>query len=70
MVNNPQASRPVISGRELRRARNVVKRWEKKSLERTSSRFTQEDWEIQNAINEKRYERACALILADKLRNS
>ncbi len=57
-------------GRALRRARNVVKKWERDALKRTSSRFTQEDWEIQNAINDARYVRACALIAYNKIAKS
>lgn len=59
MQSNKQASPLGISGRESRRARNVVRRWYKYSLA-----------EQQDTDRRQRYERACALILADKLRNS
>jgi hypothetical protein len=56
-------------GRKLRRARNVVKRFEKEPFMRIRQTLTvEESHELFSAINQKRYERACALILAYKLR--
>lgn len=67
MQSNKQASPLGISGRDLRRARNVVKKWTARSH---VVGLHPDDQEIAAAIHQKRYERACALILADKLRNS
>ena len=78
-MSNSQASQPVISGRELRRARNVVKKWQAariaKSVFPADGRYRIDGsdpvaWAIQEEICQKRYERACAMILADRLRNS
>lgn len=65
---NKQASPSLISGRELRRARNVVKKWQR-SLKPGHGQSI-EDCKILGEVSCKRYERACALILADKLRKS
>lgn len=71
MPTKPQAS-PISKGegRKLRRARNMVKKWEADYVKFQPAVFKQEHWDIRNAIYAKRYERACALILAAKLRNS
>jgi len=53
--------------KRLRWAKNICTKWEKASLAKTSSLYTVEDWRVQNAINEQRYERAVALIVAHKL---
>jgi hypothetical protein len=70
---NPQASRPG-NGRALRRARNIVKRLE---YFRVSGGKVLPDGSVvaigalerhrRKAVLQKRYERACALILAQKL---
>lgn len=53
---------PKGEGRRLRRARNVLRRWQA----RLDSGEPYDSAEIEKG----RFERACALILADKLRNS
>jgi len=50
-----------------REGKRLCRKWEKASLANTSSRYTVEYWQVQKAINEKRYERAVALIVAHKL---
>ncbi len=63
MPIEPQASHVFKGmGRRLRRARNVVKKYEQVDWSITSYRL--------NPVIMDRYNRACALILADKLRNS
>lgn len=59
---------PKGEGRKLRRARNVVKKW--KSERGASSLGHVVAGEIHAEIHAQRYERACALILAERLRNS
>ena len=62
MSNKTQASqRPIGEGRRLRWARSVIKKW-------GSSPWQPSDVEIINEINEWRYERAVALIVAQKLK--
>lgn len=61
---------PKGEGRALRRARNVVKKWLSQEHSRSVVRISGTDREIRDAIEQNRYERACALIVADKLRNS
>lgn len=56
---NNQAS-PKPTGRELRRARNVVKKWRESGLVNPPH----------TDVKVERYKRACAMILAEKLRNS
>lgn len=60
----PSQASPKPTGRELRRARNVVKNWR----ESYPSHAVAVD--VLREVRLKRYERACAMILADKLRNS
>lgn len=63
-------SRTSGEGRNLRRARNVVKKWLSQEHSRSLVGISETEWEIRDAIVRNRYERACALIVADKLRNS
>lgn len=68
---NNQAS-PKPTGRELRRARNVVRKWVNDRVEFLKENGPQpaQYSELYAEVRAKRYDRACALILADKLRNS
>jgi len=61
---------PTSGGRRLRWARNVVKKWQDDFDKFQPTVFTQTHWEIKYEIHKRRYQRACALILADKLRKS
>jgi len=68
IVNNSQASHsPTSGGRRLRWARNVVKRYQIMKQVHASVGAADLDY---TGVEKARYERACALILADKLRNS
>ena len=70
---NPQAS-PKTNGRALRRARNVVRRYEREQAAEARKwkwpvgiPATLHHMEVRLLISRNRYERAAALILAQKL---
>ncbi len=72
-----QASHSPISGRELRRARNVVKKWQREQSKENAAWNWPKDipatmlqMDVRLEISKNRYERAAALILADKLAKS
>lgn len=69
-VKAKQASpSPKGEGRKLRRARNVLRRWQAR-LDSGEPYDSELNEHVRTEIEEGRFERACALILADKLRNS
>lgn len=58
-------------GKELRRARNIVKKWREQAGNHVDgSDYWKDRMPVWDAIAAMRYEKAAALILAYKLRNS
>lgn len=67
---NQASQRPIGEGRRLRWARNVVRQWENERRELLRRHKVQigDANDIFLEIRNKRYERACALIVAQKLK--
>lgn len=67
---NQASQRPIGEGRRLRWARNIVRNWENERRELLRRHKVQigDANDIFLEIRNKRYEHACALIVAQKLK--